>query len=88
MHSAWQITPVGGDKDLAAVRALLEEYWGSFGFTPCFQNFGDELAGLILHFKESHFKFGQGEKIDLLIEYDAVGGFFTGRNGKRVLPLL
>ncbi len=30
----------------AAVRALLKEYWDSFGFTPCFQNFGDELAGL------------------------------------------
>jgi len=28
------------------VRALFEEYWTSFGFTPCFQNFGDELAGL------------------------------------------
>ena len=28
------------------MRTLLEEYWNSFGFTPCFQNFGDELAGL------------------------------------------
>ncbi len=28
------------------MRALLEEYWNSFGFTPCFQNFGDELTGL------------------------------------------
>lgn len=28
------------------MRVLLEEYWHSFGFTPCFQNFGDELAGL------------------------------------------
>ena len=28
------------------MRLLLEEYWNSFGFTPCFQNFGDELAGL------------------------------------------
>ena len=31
---------------LAAVRALFEEYWESFGFTPCFQNFGEEVAGL------------------------------------------
>jgi len=31
---------------LALVRALFEEYWGSFGFTPCFQNFSAELAAL------------------------------------------
>jgi GNAT superfamily N-acetyltransferase len=31
---------------LAQVRNLFEEYWASFGFTPCFQNFGEELAGL------------------------------------------
>ena len=46
MHSIWQITPATGDSDLAIVRMLLAEYWHSFGFTPCFQNFGDELAGL------------------------------------------
>ena len=28
------------------VRELFEEYWQSFGFTPCFQNFGDELTRL------------------------------------------
>jgi GNAT superfamily N-acetyltransferase len=28
------------------VRRLFEEYWNSFGFTPCFQNFGEELARL------------------------------------------
>ena len=33
-------------KSIASVRVLLQEYWDSFGFTPCFQNFGDELAGL------------------------------------------
>jgi putative acetyltransferase len=42
--------PVGnllGNIDaLETVRLLLQEYWNSFGFTPCFQNFGDELAGL------------------------------------------
>jgi len=46
MQTNWQIRPVEDDSDLAAVRTLLEEYWNSFGFTPCFQDFGTELAGL------------------------------------------
>jgi putative acetyltransferase len=33
-------------EDLAVVRELFQEYWNSFGFTPCFQGFGAELAGL------------------------------------------
>ena len=41
-----RIHPVEGEAALATVRILLQEYWDSFGFTPCFQNFGDELAGL------------------------------------------
>jgi|SRR5471030_289232 putative acetyltransferase len=28
------------------VRGLFQEYWTSFGFTPCFQNFGQEAAAL------------------------------------------
>ena len=28
------------------VRELFREYWGSFGFSPCFQNFEAEVAGL------------------------------------------
>jgi ribosomal protein S18 acetylase RimI-like enzyme len=32
--------------ELAQVRVLFEEYWNSFGFTPCFQNFGEELESL------------------------------------------
>jgi putative acetyltransferase len=28
------------------VRSLFQEYWASFGFTPCFQNFGEEVAAL------------------------------------------
>ena len=32
--------------ECGAVRELFEEYWASFGFTPCFQNFGQEVAGL------------------------------------------
>jgi GNAT superfamily N-acetyltransferase len=44
--ATWQIRPVETAEALAAVRLLLEEYWNSFGFTPCFQNFGEELAGL------------------------------------------
>jgi putative acetyltransferase len=46
MDSSCLILPVAGENDLAAVRVLFEEYWNSFGFTPCFQNFGEELAGL------------------------------------------
>ncbi len=41
-----QIDPVRSEAALATVRVLLQEYWDSFGFTPCFQNFGEELAGL------------------------------------------
>jgi putative acetyltransferase len=41
-----QIAHVETAEQLAQVRALFEEYWASFGFTPCFQNFADELAGL------------------------------------------
>jgi GNAT superfamily N-acetyltransferase len=40
------IDPARSTEDLAEVRRLLEEYWNSFGFAPCFQNFGEELAGL------------------------------------------
>ena len=32
--------------DMETVRELFQEYWDSFGFTPCFQGFGDELAAL------------------------------------------
>jgi carbonic anhydrase len=46
MTATWKIQPVESREALAAVCLLLEEYWNSFGFTPCFQNFGDELAGL------------------------------------------
>jgi putative acetyltransferase len=31
---------------LTSVRELFQEYWTSFGFTPCFQNFDSELAAL------------------------------------------
>lgn len=34
------------DGQVSAVKALFEEYWDSFGFTPCFQDFGAELAAL------------------------------------------
>jgi ribosomal protein S18 acetylase RimI-like enzyme len=33
-------------KHLEEVRALLGEYWTSFGFTPCFQGFDAELRAL------------------------------------------
>jgi putative acetyltransferase len=41
-----QIVAVQTGEQLEAVRRLFEEYWNSFGFTPCFQNFGAELAAL------------------------------------------
>jgi GNAT superfamily N-acetyltransferase len=36
----------GAGPSLEDVRALLGEYWQSFGFTPCFQGFDAELAAL------------------------------------------
>lgn len=41
-----QIRIAEDERALATVRTLFEEYWQSFGFTPCFQNFGEEVAGL------------------------------------------
>ena len=32
--------------DWEEVRDLFREYWSSFGFSPCFQNFEAEVAGL------------------------------------------
>ena len=46
MATHFEILQVEGAQSLAEVRELFEEYWNSFGFTPCFQNFGEELAGL------------------------------------------
>lgn len=46
MDALVRIEPVEGAEALAVVRTLLEEYWKSFGFTPCFQNFAAELEGL------------------------------------------
>ena len=40
------IRPVQSEDDLCSARKLFEEYWSSFGFTPCFQNFSEELAAL------------------------------------------
>lgn len=45
-RTQFEITPVEGSAALREVRTLMEEYWNSFGFTPCFQNFSEELAGL------------------------------------------
>jgi ribosomal protein S18 acetylase RimI-like enzyme len=46
MDNKPEIVPVAGPEALALLRGLLEEYWQSFGFTPCFQNFSGELARL------------------------------------------
>jgi putative acetyltransferase len=45
-NSSVRISPAEGAGALTIVRVLFQEYWDSFGFTPCFQNFGEELAGL------------------------------------------
>ena len=41
-----EIVTAATPEHLATVRQLFEEYWRSFGFTPCFQNFAAEVAGL------------------------------------------
>jgi putative acetyltransferase len=41
-----QIVQAASEEEIAQVRRLFQEYWDSFGFTPCFQNFGRELAEL------------------------------------------
>jgi len=46
VSSSARIEEVQNAAALTAIRELLDEYWKSFGFTPCFQNFGEELAGL------------------------------------------
>ncbi len=46
MEKVIQIRMAEDAAALVAVRVLFEEYWESFGFTSCFQNFGEEVAGL------------------------------------------
>jgi GNAT superfamily N-acetyltransferase len=41
-----EIVSASTPEHLAIVRQLFEEYWQSFGFTPCFQNFAAEVDGL------------------------------------------
>lgn len=41
-----QILPAVSEHEISQVRQLFQEYWDSFGFTPCFQNFGSEVAEL------------------------------------------
>lgn len=43
---ALQIVDGESAERLRDVRELFAEYWSSFGFTPCFQQFDRELAGL------------------------------------------
>jgi GNAT superfamily N-acetyltransferase len=45
-----EIVSAATPEDLAILRRLFEEYWQSFGFTPCFQNFAAEVAGLPGHY--------------------------------------
>ncbi|MGH7660084.1 MAG: GNAT family N-acetyltransferase [Vulcanimicrobiaceae bacterium] len=41
-----QIVVAETPEHIARTRELFQEYWESFGFTPCFQNFDRELAEL------------------------------------------
>ena len=42
-----EIVSAATPEHLAMVRQLFEDYWQSFGFTPCFQNFAAEVARLL-----------------------------------------
>lgn len=41
-----QIVAITDERGIETARALFREYWESFGFTPCFQNFAEEVDGL------------------------------------------
>jgi len=41
-----QIVEARRPEEIAIIRELFEEYWQSFGFTPCFQGFSAEVASL------------------------------------------
>ena len=41
-----EIVAVENATQVGQIRELFEEYWRSFGFTPCFQNFAAEVEGL------------------------------------------
>jgi len=41
-----EVVPAETAAQLDLIRTLFEEYWTSFGFTPCFQGFGEEVATL------------------------------------------
>jgi len=53
---------------LEHVRGLFREYWDSFGFTPCFQGFGDEVARLPGNYEPP------GGRLALLVVDDAPAG--------------
>ena len=41
-----KIVEARSEEHIAQISELFSEYWHSFGFTPCFQNFDEELAHL------------------------------------------
>ncbi|HEV2202318.1 MAG TPA: GNAT family N-acetyltransferase [Bryobacteraceae bacterium] len=45
-HLTIDIRAAESPEDLDAVRGLFQEYWASFGFTPCFQGFETEVTTL------------------------------------------
>ena len=46
MELPTQILEVNDAATLQEVRELFQEYWHAFGFSPCFQGFESEVAGL------------------------------------------
>jgi putative acetyltransferase len=46
LKSAPRLRPVDTPEALAALRGLFLEYWDALHFSPCFQNFSEELANL------------------------------------------
>jgi GNAT superfamily N-acetyltransferase len=55
---ALEIRPACSGPDVTEVRKLFQEYWDSFGFTPCFQGFGEELARLPGEYAAPHGRLG------------------------------
>lgn len=53
-----EIVPVTAGEYLGHVRTLFQEYWDSFGFTPCFQGFSGELASLPGDYAPPHGRLG------------------------------
>ncbi|HEX4750358.1 MAG TPA: GNAT family N-acetyltransferase [Bryobacteraceae bacterium] len=63
-----KIVHVAARSEIVAAQSLFREYWESFGFSPCFQNFADEVASLPGKYALPSGRLGLG-----LIDDEAVG---------------